>query len=531
MTKEPKKIASIEILHLDETGYGPEREHTRQQWRDECLRNLVSGKDNFLEWQKVSLRKFERAQHRLHEMYSIKFGRYEVKRSADNTRSSTNFDFCLDFSGQTLHDLDVGNYQFLIQTNFAHTIFSGKISFHKVKFHDEVSFRYSEFNDLDNNFTGAVFSQNTDFDDANFNRADFKDTTYLEYVSFINATFGVVWFDRAKFRGWKAAFERAKFKGDVSFKKAEFKSDAGFREAKFYSRAMFHDVQFEGISEFEAAEFLNYIFFENCSFERYGDFRKAIFKNHIPVFFGCKIDKTQLEFSKESEFPATLKTSSNYQRYGEFEDYDEEIRGVSYLKRISDHYGQLDNSLKFNAIELNYKKQVAKKNFENKKVFSGFIFLITNSIYEHVSDFGRSFTQPLKYYAVLLLVTWLLALFCAVGYAPQLCQSEEPKFYPFGLERYVQLKDLNTCKKPKKAIPRQLIFTGFTAATEYTLYRTSGFIHFADKGKQMHDINRRLFDSPVEPWLMRLWGLFTSFASTILFFFIALGLRNCYRIK
>ena len=54
---------------------------------------------------------------------------------------------------------------------------------------------------------------------------------------------------------------------------------------------------------------------------------------------------------------------------------------------------------------------------------------------------------------------------------------------------------------------------------------------FTDTGKQNNAVNCRLFEEPIEPPLMRVWGIFKGIASIALLFLAALGLRNKYRIK
>ncbi|MEI2813007.1 MAG: hypothetical protein V9E91_04185 [Burkholderiaceae bacterium] len=51
-TSAPRKIVSVEILHLDELGYGPQGLHKREDWRNECFINFAKGKQTFLQWQK-----------------------------------------------------------------------------------------------------------------------------------------------------------------------------------------------------------------------------------------------------------------------------------------------------------------------------------------------------------------------------------------------------------------------------------------------------------------------------------------------
>jgi uncharacterized protein YjbI with pentapeptide repeats len=49
--EKPKTVVKVEILHLDELGYGPQGKHTRREWRKECLDNLLAGKAQFEAWQ------------------------------------------------------------------------------------------------------------------------------------------------------------------------------------------------------------------------------------------------------------------------------------------------------------------------------------------------------------------------------------------------------------------------------------------------------------------------------------------------
>ncbi len=147
--------------------------------------------------------------------------------------------------------------------------------------------------------------------------------------------------------------------------------------------------------------------------------------------------------------------------------------------------------------------------------------------YEHVSDFGRSFTKPIMYYLWLLIITYLIALVCAATTSPALCAGEVK------MRLFSDLNRENRCDsydpEPKFRIP----FSGYRAASEYTLANASALIQFSDRSKLI-DIHYRLFGEPLEPMLMRLLGLFTPLVSTVLFFFIGLAyatataLNSCF---
>ncbi len=53
-TPTQKKTVSVEILHLDEIGYGPQGQLTRREWRKECLSMLCGGRGHFEAWQDMN---------------------------------------------------------------------------------------------------------------------------------------------------------------------------------------------------------------------------------------------------------------------------------------------------------------------------------------------------------------------------------------------------------------------------------------------------------------------------------------------
>jgi hypothetical protein len=173
------------------------------------------------------------------------------------------------------------------------------------------------------------------------------------------------------------------------------------------------------------------------------------------------------------------------------------------LKRLSDEHGQTDQALMFNAFELNAKA---------KQPNAGFWFKLFTWLYKNVADYGRSFTKPIFWYGVLICLSATFSMIYST-------YSDSP-----AVERQalcIQIKDQ----------PPLLKLDYERAVAEYAMFRAGGLMDFTDTGKQNNAVNCRLFEEPIEPPLMRAWGIFKGIASIALLFLAALGLRNKYRIK
>ena len=298
-----------------------------------------------------------------------------------------------------------------------------------------------------------------------------------------------------------AEFTNAIFHKNIGFKYAEFGDGAWFRNAKFIVGAEFKSAVFPNFSFFNEAEFngwceFNNVYFgasaifEGVTFNSIGHFEGAIYKNKMPSYRGCRIDSTRLEFSESCVFPKDdLAVGA--------------IENVSFLKRLSDEHGQTDQALRFNAIELHLKRLSPSADIG---------FKITTWLYEKLSDYGRSFTKPIFWYGVLICLSAIFAMLYST-------YSESPTE-----ERQV------LCKQIKDQAP-PLKLTYGRAVVEYAMFRAGGLMDFTDTGKQNNAVNCRLFEEPIEPPLMRAWGIFKGIASIALLFLAALGLRNKYRIK
>ncbi len=552
MAKDNKKIINIEILHLDELGYGPDGNHTRRQWRAECFESLLLGnKSDFLLWQQTLFN--IKNDKREYVDFSLKLN---FSDGTTEQRKYLNSPVALDFSAQVFaDDLNVAGYDFLQYVQFNFAIFKGRVWTNNIVFKSDAMFSKAVF-ELDawfNNatfkgdvvFSNAVFMHDASFHDASFNKTaifsqcDFEGDAIFCDASFMRDTD----FNKAIFKGdWnrgKVDFRDVFFHGDAHFDESIFECDARFQEAIFEGNAMFDQAtfavdawfdkaKFENRSLFIAVKFHGKVHFENAKFNNVGHFESATFDSvtsKIPSFRGCLIDGTRLEFSDDTHFTN--------------QDFSEDaIKNISFLKRLADEHGQTDQALNFNAMELRAKRQyelslLKPESHQDAEFLSGllswrywirfsalfkekFWFCVFTWLYEITSDFGRSFLRPLASIIVINLLTFAICLSFAVQYVPKLEVESE-------LNSFISRLD-----KPK--FVGNISISGWRAATEYSLYRTGNFLDFSDADKHTEVINQRLFNSDIEPTGMRIYGFLKGLISAFLLFLFALGLRNKYRI-
>jgi hypothetical protein len=461
-----KKVVSVDILHLDELGYGPQGKHTRREWRAECLENLLAGGDTFKQWQD------------------------SWKDQISNHLSNVSFAAKLIYDDGS--QLDILNKYY---ENFS----SYTLDFVGSKFSTTLLAKHLEFKQFVL-FTGSTFVKYSNFKNAIFySYANFSNTIFCSKASFEAASFN----ENADFRLANfyedADFNSVIFIGDAYFISAEFNQSAEFTNSTFNRVSFIVGVVFGGGVYFSKVKFLNLMCFfqgsifksnssfENAVFDNVGHFEDVRFMTHSPSFRGCKIDSTRLEFSDDSYFPAN---DSN----------PDAIKNISFLKRLADEHGQTDQALNFNAMELRAKRLLPN---------AGWGFKTITWLYEVVSDFGRSYLRPLMIYALLI---WLSFLY-SFGYSDNTAENAK-------INSHLCAND-----------PNKLNLSRDRAAFEYAIFRAGGLMDFTDNGKQNNAVNCRLFEEPIEPPLMRAWGIFKGIASIALLFLAALGLRNKYRIK
>jgi hypothetical protein len=506
-----KKVVSVEILHLDEMGYGPQGEHTRRHWREECLEFIRRGSDTFKNWQEKILRQ-------LTDEYKIAdFGCY---LQFENEKVRADVVGAHNFSSPSLipgniprYSLDFSGYEFDTELSFFEYVFILPVIFSWTKFHNWVSFANSTFR-KNADFLGVKFLRHVHFTDSNFlNFTNFNNAYFGEYADFSGSSFQEnSLFNNIEFKG-SANFSRVRFDGQSVFNETNFDSLASFIFAEFNERISFQGVIFNILVGFRNAKFnqqceFQNIFnsnlnkwmpetifnghadFENATFKNVGHFERVQFTKYIPSFLGVDTATTRLEFSGDNYFTKN--------------DISEDaIKRLGSLKRLADEHGQTDQALMFNAFELRAKA---------KQPNAGSILKITTNLYEKLSDYGRSFAKPIFWYGMLICLSALFAMIYST-------YSDSPP------------QDQQVLCRPIKDQPPPLKLPYGRAVVEYAMFRAGGLMDFTDTGKQNNAVNCRLFEEPIEPPLMRAWGIFKGIASIALLFLAALGLRNKYRIK
>lgn len=501
-----KQIPHVEILHLDEPGYGPMGKHTRREWRQECLVNLLAGKTLFEEWQKSWGNNISSDSSKSFAYEIIGYdGKVEV---INDSVKYLPFCYPLDFVGVIFEaKLGLGGYIFLQPASFAGAIFKKEVNIANTIFQDYAVFIGARFYEIAY-FGGTKFA----------NWCYFKKSIFFEGANFSKSVFeDILFFDEAIF--FKAAyFGNAIFDNDTTFKSVIFIGRAFFAQGEFKSASNFSRVYDLDTRRYVGETiFSTTANFESAIFHNIGNFEDVIFKTSFPSFRGCQIDKTRIEFSEKTNFPKEY--------YG-----DNEIKDVSFLKRLADEHGQNDQAFLLNKIELNAKRIQARLKIKNQSFFkkllaSDFWYANATTMYGVFSDYGQSFTRPLKYYFGLLVIIFLLALGNASINSPLDCKNENLRVLS-DLWRDDTPCDINATKQDDKTR-----LNGYRAAAEYTVYRAAGILDFSDNGKATDAVARRLFGQNYEPGWMRFIGLIKAIASTALLFLAALGLRNKYRIK
>jgi uncharacterized protein YjbI with pentapeptide repeats len=571
-------IVGRTALGLDECGYGPDCGLTRGQWRQKCIEGLALLDESggwLLESHQISGLSCD------HKKFDVQI---TFEDGSTETISQSGPNDLLDFTALKINLAGKGSditfrrkalftgSKFEELVNFSSTVFSQPVDFRFVEFPDSTSFAGCKFENgvtfAHSHSIGGVsfdmayftelriegipdFIQTeklTDFSYSNFRTTIFNNAEFHTHVKFQEANFGnssfqkVVFNQAANFSSlrdeYQADFQYAHFKktadfsnsvlARVFFRGVRFEGQATFKLARFAETSGFNEVQFDGGVSFEraffeartafqrsnfrircnfqAAQFKAEAVFENSNFHVVGHFENATFENFAPSFRGCELDTTRLEFSDRKHFNITIHS-------------EDTIKSLGFLKRLSDEHGQTDQALNFNALELRSKRL-------NRKA-SDTSFRVITWCYEKFSDYGQSITRPLVSYILLSVVTFLLALgYASRSLGPVDCGGIQWRF----------LSDLERtnapCKDPKQTIENpKLNLSGYRAAFEYTVNRATGLLDFSETGKATDAVAQRLFGQPIEPFLMRSFGLLKALASTVLIFLIALGLRNRYRLK
>jgi uncharacterized protein YjbI with pentapeptide repeats len=251
-----KKVVDVEILHLDETGYGYEGKHTRREWRAECLEYFEKGAEAFLAWQESwqALAEQNEFEASFDVLRTFEDGSQDEVSPSGKRHS-------IDFLGHIFEDdIDAHGYQFLNEAIFVSTTFKN----------------YA-------NFSNAIFKGNAQFDETIFmGSADFRAAKFKSHAGFYNITFeGQAAFEKTIFKG-KTIFRDATFADIAIFRKATFKGWTVFSGARFgkedgsYNPASFDEAKFKYDMEFVGVHFNDHVSFNRATFSGVTHFRAII---------------------------------------------------------------------------------------------------------------------------------------------------------------------------------------------------------------------------------------------------------------
>jgi uncharacterized protein YjbI with pentapeptide repeats len=135
-----------------------------------------------------------------------------------------------------------------------------------------------KLNENNFDFRGVWFPQDKEresFDTFDFTGyANFSDAIFAEDITFRDAKFDDVYFNKAKFLA-KAIFTNAEFREIVSFSDTEF-FDAQFNSVKFNKKADFNKTEFVESANFFHADFLDFAEFRDAKFAQ-ANFSEVVF--------------------------------------------------------------------------------------------------------------------------------------------------------------------------------------------------------------------------------------------------------------
>lgn len=295
-----KKVVSVEVLHLDDSGYGPQGKHTRREWRAECMENLLAGKARFEIWQ-----------NNLLELIDIQLSmkNFACQYISNDKKSESylylgtlepQFPWTLDFIFQEFNEsLDCKNYTFNIIAMFAGSIYKYDVNFKNSVFKKNTYFCGGKFQG-EFTCTGSFYEKTADFSGSLFN----------QFVNFTDSKFfSDAFFNGTKYLGW-ARFGGCSFSKEVRFRNTNFEHGADFRGVRFgyltdFGWSVFNgkidcnSSNFNGLLDFAFSKIIEIADFGHCSFKEYIDFSSTKFEKDA-IFKKCTF--TGITYFKNSIF-------------------------------------------------------------------------------------------------------------------------------------------------------------------------------------------------------------------------------------
>lgn len=209
------------IEDLDEGGYGKDGTLTRREWQDECIRMLKAGARSFNQWQ-MELQENEKGNPRI-KVPSFDWIEIYSNSSKPHQRvgwSGKPSRFVLDVTNAVFEDqsLNLDGYGFMHGALFLGASFDGFVSM------------------------GADFFEAAHFEGSKFKRGlALPSAHFRQGVRFANARF-----DGLLFCNEKTRFEAGVSFGDVEFKKVAHFQGAQFANGDFMGARFYEDADFSG---------------------------------------------------------------------------------------------------------------------------------------------------------------------------------------------------------------------------------------------------------------------------------------------
>ena len=190
-------------------------------------------------------------------------------------------------------ELDLNGTRFKETANFSEASFMGGATFDYINFNNDTVFSASSFRKF-GSFYNSTFLGEADFYLAYFNGhfinfenttfmkgADFAETQFLTYLTFMYARFG----NYSDFRAAKifggANFNDSTFEDFANFDRCHFTESMRFKNIKFHGIADFSNTRFDGPSFFYGSRFYKNALFENAQFLGPSDFSNAQFDKDL----------------------------------------------------------------------------------------------------------------------------------------------------------------------------------------------------------------------------------------------------------
>lgn len=460
-------MQKIIAAHKDEIGYGVQGEMTRIEWQELCRQKVLEGRVSFSDWQ-VRLPLFN--DQGLEPMPSYDYVVYDEQgREQRYGLSGRPARFVLDLVGMDFdRDVDLSNIEFNMPVLGAGAIFNQIFICKTSIFRRLIDFR------------GAVFKSAVIFRDS-----EISDGALLNRVSFQD----VALFDDAKFRTGIADFSSSIFAKDAYFDGVEAEAlffdgatmAAGFRLTgrgkevgrQGLGRAMFRGVRFAG-----GADFSNRLFLESTDFgPRQSDVDSGGEKTYFqfaPRFYNSILHQ-------DTSFADVVFAETAIKERGS-------ALAFNVLRRSMQDQQNAREEQKFLRLQFDAERE------ESKRGASRLLYLI----YKIVADYGLSVTRP----AALLLIITVLGFWAMLIVA--VCQM------PLSVMKKIS---------PEALLGKAVIVSVLASLPPIGL------------NGQIADAQTALAHGAGGHIIILLVIIFQRLLALGMWFFIALGLRNLFRLR